>query len=145
MIPDPVSEGFVRPQADELTRRLSEPRRFIQVVTGPRQVGKTTMVLQATERSGLPTHYATADLPTVRTVRWIEQQWEAARLQADQADQDGAILVLDEIQKVPEWSEMVKYLWDEDTRLARPLKAVILGSAPLLVRRGLGESLAGRF
>lgn len=145
MTPDPAPHDFVRPQADDLTRRLSEPRRFIQVVTGPRQVGKTTMVLQATERSGLPTHYATADRPTVRTVRWIEQQWEAARLLVDQADRDGAVLVLDEIQKVPEWSEIVKYLWDEDTRLARPLKAVILGSAPLLVRRGLGESLAGRF
>lgn len=145
MTPDPVPDGFVRAQAADLGRRLSEPRRFIQVVTGPRQVGKTTMVLQATERSGLPTHYATADLPTVRTVRWIEQQWEAARLLADQADRDGAVLVLDEIQTVPDWSEMVKYLWDEDTRLARPLKAVILGSAPLLVRRGLGESLAGRF
>ncbi|MDE0375647.1 MAG: ATP-binding protein [bacterium] len=140
-----MSAGFVRPQADELTRRLSEPRRFIQVVTGPRQVGKTTMVLQATERSGLPTHYATADLPTAHPERWIEQQWEAARLLVDRADRDGAVLVLDEIQKVPGWSEVVKYLWDEDTRLARPLKVVILGSAPLLVRRGLGESLAGRF
>ena len=144
-MPDPTAGTYVRPQAEDLIRRLWEPRRFIQVVTGPRQVGKTTMVLQATERSSLPNHYATADLPTVRTVRWIEQQWEAARLLVDQADRSGAVLVLDEIQKVPDWSEMVKYLWDEDTRLDRPLKVVILGSAPLLVRRRLGESLAGRF
>ena len=81
----------------------------------------------------------------MRTVRWIEQQWEAARLLVAQADRNGAVLVLDEIQKVPDWSEMVKYLWDEDTRLDRPLKVVTLGSAPLLVRRGLGESLSGRF
>lgn len=141
----PSEAAFVRPQTEDLILRLAEPRRFIQVVTGPRQVGKTTMVLQATERSGLPTHYASADLPTVRSVRWIEQQWEAGRLLTDQADRDGAVLVLDEIQKVPEWSDTVKCLWDEDTRLDRPLKVVVLGSAPLLVQRDLGESLAGRF
>ena len=144
-MPDSTAETFVRPRAADLIQRLSEPRRFIQVITGPRQVGKTTMVMQATERSGLPTHYATADLPTVRTAGWIRQQWESGRLLADEADRDGAVLVLDEIQKVPDWSEMVKYLWDEDTRLCSRLKVVVLGSAPLLVRRGLGESLAGRF
>lgn len=145
MTPKPSEATFVRRQAEDLFLRLAEPRRFIQVVTGPRQVGKTTMVLQATGRSGLPTHYASADLPTVRSIRWVEQQWEAGRLLADQADQDGAVLVLDEVQKVPEWSDTVKYLWDEDTRFDRTLKVVVLGSAPLLVRRGLGDSLAGRF
>ena len=139
------SEPFVRPQAEDLIHRLSEPRRFIQVIAGPRQVGKTTLVLQATDRSGLPTHYANADLPTLHTAQWIEQQWEAARLLVDQAGRDGAVLVLDEIQKVARWSDTVKYLWDEDTRVGRPLKVVVLGSAPLLVQRGLGESLAGRF
>lgn len=137
--------AFVRRQAEDLILRLAEPRRFIQVVTGPRQVGKTTMVLQATGRSGLPTHYASADLPTARSVRWVEQQWEAGRVLADRADRDGAVLVLDEVQKVPGWSDTVKYLWDEDTRLDRPLKVVVLGSAPRFVRRGRGESLAGRF
>ena len=139
------SEPFVRPQAEDLIRRLSEPRRFIQVIAGPRQVGKTTLVLQATERSSLPIHYANADLPTMHTALWIEQQWEAARLLVDQAGRDGAVLVLDEIQKVARWSDTVKYLWDEDTRVGRPLKVIVLGSAPLLVQRGLGESLAGRF
>lgn len=140
-----ASEPFVRPQAEDLIHRLSEPRRFIQVIAGPRQVGKTTLVLQATARSGLPTHYANADLPTLHTVHWIEQQWEAARLLVEQADRDGAVLVLDEIQKVTHWSDAVKHLWDEDTRAGRPLKVIVLGSAPLLVQRGLGESLAGRF
>lgn len=140
-----ASEPFVRPQAEDLIHRLSEPRRFIQAIAGPRQVGKTTLVLQATERSGLPTHYANADLPTLHTVQWIEQQWEAARLLVNQAGRDGAVLVLDEIQKVTQWSDVVKYLWDEDTRADRPLKVIVLGSAPLLVQRGLGESLAGRF
>ncbi len=133
---------FRRPQAAELTRRLVEPRRFIQVVAGARQVGKTTLVQQVTEAAKVPVRYASADEPTLRGADWIAQQWEAARLTAGPA---GAILVLDEVQKAVNWSESVKRLWDEDTRERRPLKVVLLGSAPLLVQRGLTESLAGRF
>ena len=136
---------YHRPWADELAGRLREPRRFMQVVAGSRQVGKTTLAGQAAERSGLPTRYASADEPTLRGVGWIEQQWEAARGLADAADADGALLVLDEVQKVPRWPETVKRLWDADTRADRRLKVVLLGSAPLLVDRGLNESLAGRF
>jgi predicted AAA+ superfamily ATPase len=135
----------MRPQAADLSRRLGEPRRFLQVVAGARQVGKTTLVTQVTERSGLPRRFASADEPTLRGPEWIEQQWEAARLLAREADKRGALLVLDEVQKVPGWSEVVKRLWDEDTRSALPLKVVLLGSAPLLVQKGLTESLAGRF
>lgn len=136
---------YSRPQVRELAGRLREPRRFIQVVAGSRQVGKTTLAEQAARQSGRPTRYASADEPTLRGVQWIEQQWEAARSLADGADADGALLVLDEVQKVTGWSETVKRLWDADTRTGRPLKAVLLGSAPLLVERGLSESLAGRF
>ncbi len=139
------SSTYSRPQTQELAGRLREPRRFIQVVAGSRQVGKTTLAERAARRSGLPTRYASADEPTLRGVQWIEQQWEAARSLADEADADGALLVLDEVQKVTGWSETVKRLWDADTRTGRPLKVVLLGSAPLLVERGLGESLAGRF
>lgn len=135
----------VRPQARELVRRLLEPRRFIQVVAGARQVGKTTLAGQAARQSGLPTRHASADQPTLRGPSWIEQQWEAARSLAAGADAAGALLVLDEIQKVKGWSEAVKHLWDADTQRGRPLKVVLLGSAPLLVERGLSESLAGRF
>jgi predicted AAA+ superfamily ATPase len=108
-------------------------------------VGKSTLVQQVTERSGLQTRYASADEPTLRGGDWIAQQWDAARLTANSAGSPGAILVLDEIQKIPAWSETVKRLWDEDTRARRSLKLVILGSAPLLVAQGLTESLAGRF
>lgn len=139
------SSPYSRPQTQELVHRLREPRRFIQVVAGSRQVGKTTLAEQAAKQSGLPTRYASADEPTLRGVQWIEQQWEAARSLADGADADGALFVLDEVQKVTGWSETVKRLWDADTRAGRPLKAVLLGSAPLLVERGLSESLAGRF
>ncbi len=136
---------YRRPQAAELARRLAEPRRFIQVVAGPRQVGKTTLVQQVAEGLGAPVRYASADEPTLRGAEWIAQQWTAARLAARAADTRGAVLVLDEIQKIPGWSEAVKRLWDEDTRRRIPLKVVLLGSAPLLIARGMSESLAGRF
>jgi len=122
---------------------LAEPRRFLQVVAGPRQVGKSTLVQQVTGELSLPVRYASADEPTLRGADWISQQWEAARLEA--TGKEGAVLVLDEIQKIPAWSETVKRLWDEDTRKKRPLKVVLLGSAPLLMAQGLTESLAGRF
>ena len=136
---------YSRPRTGELVQRLHEPRRFIQVVAGSRQVGKTTLAGQAARRSGLPTRHASADEPTLRNTQWLEQQWEAARSLADEADANGALLVLDEVQKVTGWSEAVKHLWDTDSRTGRRLKVVLLGSAPLLVERGLGESLAGRF
>ncbi|MGQ9592212.1 MAG: ATP-binding protein [Planctomycetota bacterium] len=136
------TKAFRRPQAAELARRLSEPRRFIQVVTGARQVGKTTLVQQVVEEAGLPVRFASADEPTLRGPGWIAAQWEAARLSVGP---DGAILALDEVQKVPGWAESVKRLWDEDSRARRSLKVVLLGSAPLLVQQGLSESLAGRF
>ena len=136
---------FIRPQASELARRLKEPRRFIQGVSGARQVGKTTLALQVAERSKLPYHVASADEPTLRGAGWIESQWEEARLLADSAKRKGALLVLDEVHKVPHWAETVKHLWDEDTRKKQSVKTVLLGSAPLLIGRGLTESLAGRF
>ena len=135
--------AYQRTQAAVLSDRLAEPRRFLQVVAGPRQVGKSTLVQQVTDALGIPVRYVSADEPTLRGTDWIGQQWEAARLEA--AGKVGAVLVLDEIQKIPNWSETVKRLWDEDTRRKRPLKVVLLGSAPLLIAQGLTESLAGRF
>jgi predicted AAA+ superfamily ATPase len=137
--------AYQRPQAATLGARLAERRRFVQVLAGPRQVGKTTLVQQVAEASGLPTRFASADEPTLRGAPWIEQQWQAARLAAAEGGKAGALLVLDEIQKIPGWSETVKRLWDEDTRKRSPLKVVLLGSAPLLITQGLTESLAGRF
>jgi predicted AAA+ superfamily ATPase len=136
---------LVRAQGAVLRRRLAEPRRYIQVVAGPRQTGKTTLVRQIAPQAGMPFRYASADEPALRERGWIADQWEAARLEAGDAGRGGTLLVLDEIQKIPGWSETVKRLWDEDTRAKRPLKVVLLGSAPLLIQRGLTESLAGRF
>lgn len=134
--------SFQRPQAEVLAKRLGEPRRFIQVVTGSRQVGKTTLVEQVTSGQPLPVRFVSADEPILRDWIWLRQQWEAARVEAEQ---EGCILVVDEIQKVGQWSETVKQLWDEDTRKGARLKVVLLGSAPLLLQQGLTESLAGRF
>lgn len=141
MVSKPAGE-FERPQGAELARRLAEPRRFIQVLAGARQVGKTTLVQQVVQRLEVPVRYASGDEPTLRGPEWIAQQWEAARMTAGSGE---AVLVLDEVQKADGWSESVKRLWDEDTRAKRPLKVVLLGSAPLLVQQGLTESLAGRF
>ena len=124
---------------------MREPRRFVQVVAGARQVGKTTLVTQVVESVGIPHRFASADAPTLQAADWLSAQWQAARPLADGAGGEGAVLVLDEVQKIPNWSEVVKAHWDEDTRLRRPLKVILLGSAPLLVQQGLTESLAGRF
>ncbi|PKM15068.1 MAG: AAA family ATPase [Gammaproteobacteria bacterium HGW-Gammaproteobacteria-2] len=134
---------YQRPEAATLAARLAEPRRFMQVVAGPRQVGKTTLVQQVIDTLPLPVRQASADEPGLRSTDWIAQQWQAARLAIEGAG--GAVLVLDEIQKIPGWSETVKRLWDEDSRKKCPLQVVLLGSAPLLIAQGLTESLAGRF
>jgi len=131
-----------RKQASVVVQRLLEPRRFIQVLAGPRQVGKTTLAHQAAADCGLPFHYASADEPALRGREWVPQQWDAARLRAREGD---ALLILDEVQKIADWTETVKRLWDEDTASVTPLRVLILGSAPLLIGRGLTESLAGRF
>jgi predicted AAA+ superfamily ATPase len=127
-----------------LLKRLREKRRFLQVLAGPRQTGKTTLVRQVMKASFLPTHYASADEPGPRDRTWIEQQWDLARLKAKESE-EGGLLVLDEIQKASDWSSVVKLLWEADTRDGIPLKVVLLGSSPLLIQRGLTESLAGRF
>ena len=136
--------GFRRHYAAILDSRLREPRRFLQIVTGPRQVGKTTLVEQVVADTGRPSLIVSADEPTLRDAGWLAAQWDRARLLArDQAD--GAILVIDEVQKIAGWSETVKWHWDEDSRRGLDLRVVLLGSAPVLIRRGLSESLAGRF
>ncbi|MEX0754623.1 MAG: ATP-binding protein [Actinomycetota bacterium] len=130
---------------DLLVERLAEPRRFIQVLAGPRQVGKTTIARQATQQVRGPVHVASADDPSGRDLAWLRAQWTIGRTMARDAGEDGAVLVLDEVQKIPDWASLVKLLWDEDSASELSLRTVLLGSAPLVVQRGLGESLAGRF
>jgi len=104
-----------------LARRLAEPRRHLQVVTGARQVGRSTLVQQVTEDRRWPVRFVSADEPTLRDRAWLRQQWDAACLESEP---EGGVLVVDEVQKVEQWSETVKHLWDEDTRERRPLRVV---------------------
>jgi predicted AAA+ superfamily ATPase len=126
-----------------LFNRLKEKRKFIQVVAGPRQVGKTTMVQQVAADLEATTLYASADEPGLLAPNWIEQQWTVARQLAQTGKE--VVLILDEIQKLHQWSSSIKQLWDEDTRNHATLKVVLLGSTALLIQHGLTESLAGRF
>ncbi len=136
-------KSYKHPQFFKLKKRLKDSSRFIQVLSGPRQVGKTTLIHQVLKDLGLPCLYATADELFLQSPQWIYQQWEAARELAKK--EKTAILVLDEVQKIKNWSERVKLLWDEDQRKNISLKTVLLGSSPLLMKQGLGESLTGRF
>jgi predicted AAA+ superfamily ATPase len=137
--------AFRRAAYGTLRARLLEPRRFINVVAGPRQVGKTTLIRQVASDVDLPVHLVSADGPGLRDRSWLEAQWEVGRTLTRTSTPTAAVLVLDEVQKIPAWSETVKRLWDEDTAAGRDLRVFVLGSAPLLVQRGLSESLAGRF
>ncbi len=135
-----------RKQLQLLQQRLEkEPRRFIQVIYGPRQVGKTTLVRQFTDQTHLPYHFAAADAVPAGDQTWIAQQWEQARLRLAQTKTVEFLLVLDEIQKIDNWSEQVKKEWDQDTRTGERIKVILLGSSRLLIQQELSESLAGRY
>lgn len=138
------SRTYRRPVFDRLAARLAEDAVRIQVLGGPRQVGKTTVVRQVLREIDAPSHYASADDPALRDAAWLEAQWEEGRRLA-RARNGAAVLAVDEIQKVTGWAEAVKRLSDKDRGAELPLRVVLLGSAALLVQRGLGESLAGRF
>jgi predicted AAA+ superfamily ATPase len=154
---------FQRGQVATLIHRLAEPPSFIIALFGPRQTGKTTIIRQALSRIDRPWRYLAVDAPDqptlrfpsaaeetipprpqVRDTEWLVRQWEDARRAADRSPR-GFVLVLDEIQKISQWSETVKGLWDADRAEDRPLRVVILGSSPLWIQSGLSESLAGRF
>jgi predicted AAA+ superfamily ATPase len=132
-----MSPVFERPFVAELLQRLQGQPRLIQVLTGPRQVGKTTGVRQLMAQCGWPAHYASADDVLTSDRSWLLQQWQQALLLGNDA-----LLVIDEIQKVPNWSETLKALWDQQP--AR-LRVLLLGSSALQIHTGVSESLAGRF
>ncbi|MBI2607177.1 MAG: ATP-binding protein [Deltaproteobacteria bacterium] len=123
-----------------LRARLREGRPLIQVILGPRQVGKTTGVEQCL-RDFPRAHYANADESLYQSVEWIDEQWQAAKM----ADARAPILVIDEIQKIQRWSEKIKALWDAEWHAKSRFKLVLLGSSSPTLSAGLDESLAGRF
>ena len=163
--------AYERIQTSTLFKRLSDKPQRLTIVIGPRQTGKTTMVRQVLRQLDRPSHYVSVDepdpaiLPPVpdlggstpefpdqpevlpgspRDARWLVRNWEQARMVSDRSDR-GLVLAIDEIQKIPNWSETVKGLWDADRLHDRPLHIILLGSAPLLMQQGMSESLAGRY
>jgi predicted AAA+ superfamily ATPase len=137
-----VATPFELPIVAAIERRLVRPPSLVQVVVGPRQVGKTTAVRSVAARWRGPVHFAAADLPLPPGPEWIETQWALARRFSGRR---AALLVLDEVQKVRGWSEQVKALWDQDRAAGRSIRVVLLGSSALLLAMGVTESLAGRF
>ena len=128
-----------------LISRLLEPRKTLQVVAGPRQVGKTTMVKQVLTEISLPSLFFSADGVDADDTGWISDRWEEARVQMRYHSYEEFLLVFDEIHKIKNWSERVKKEWDTDSFHDLNLKVVLLGSSRLLMKKGLTESLAGRF
>lgn len=134
-----------RLQNDFLISCINEPRRTIQVVAGPRQVGKTTMVKQVLKEVAVPSLFFNADGVAPDDNAWIAARWEDARAQMRFGQNHEFLLVFDEIHKINNWSEQVKKEWDADSFNDVNMKVVLLGSSRLLLKKGLTESLAGRF
>ncbi len=162
---------YERTQISTLLSRMHEKPERLTIVTGPRQTGKTTLVQQMLGKLDRPFHYVSVDEPDsanirhipdfgnlpievaeqpdipiddLRDKRWLVRIWDEARMASERYDR-GLVLAIDEIQKIPNWSETVKGLWDADRRHNRTLHVILLGSAPLLLQQGLSESLAGRY
>lgn len=125
--------------------RIEEPRRFIQVVMGARQIGKSTVVRQVLGDLVLPYRFFSADNVPATTGSWIADCWNAVRSLMKVNGWACCVLVIDEIQKIQNWSEAVKKEWDDDTANGRDIRVLLLGSSRILLERGMSESLAGRF
>ena len=136
---------YQRPLFGTLLGRIREPRKFIQVIAGPRQVGKTTLALALKDKAGGLTDYYSADDANGYGAAWIDSLWESLRIRMGLEKKAGAILILDEVQKIADWSAAVKRQWDRDTREKRDIKLMLLGSSRMLLMDGLSESLMGRY
>lgn len=137
--------SYKREQIKDILSRIDEPRGKLQVIVGPRQVGKTTLMGQVLEECTLPYDSYSADDVTGVSADWLAQVWETARMKMLAQGNIKRLLVIDEVQKISNWSETVKAEWDRDTREKRELIVVLLGSSRMLIEKGLTESLAGRF
>lgn len=136
---------YERNQLIPLLKRFEEKRKFIQVLVGPRQVGKTTLAEQLIKKISIPYIFVSTDaIPSSNSI-WIDQQWETARINLSAKGAAQLLLVIDEIQKIQNWSEVIKKNWDLDTRNKTEIKVLLLGSSTLSIQKGLTESLAGRF
>ena len=136
---------YKKPEYKIITNRLLEEREFIQVVMGPRQVGKSTVVKQVLKDIDIPYLFYSADNVPASNSAWISDCWSAVRSLKENKSWHDVILVIDEIQKIANWSEVVKKEWDFDSFNDINIKVLLLGSSRVLLEKGLSESLAGRF
>ena len=136
---------YKRAEYQKIKSRLEEGRTFIQVVMGARQIGKSTVVKQVLKDLSLPYQFYSADNVPATNTAWISNCWAATRSLKENNGWESVILVIDEIQKIANWSEVVKKEWDDDTFHDRNIKVLLLGSSRVLLEKGLSESLAGRF
>jgi len=136
---------YKRSEYQIIKSRLEEPRRFIQVVMGARQIGKSTVVKQVLKNLDASYQLFSADNVPATNSAWISNCWAAVRSLKESKELESIILVIDEIQKIANWSEVVKKEWDDDTFHDRNIKVLLLGSSRVLLEKGLSESLAGRF
>lgn len=136
---------YLRKQFYELEKRINEKKNLIQVITGPRQSGKTTLAQQITNKLQLPYHFVSADTVPSNYSLWVTQQWDIARSKFKNSSSKIFLLIIDEIQKINNWSEYVKKEFDKDRLLKLNIKVILLGSSTLLISKGLTESLFGRF
>lgn len=136
---------YKRPEYQKIKSRLEEDRKFIQVVMGARQIGKSTLVKQILNDISLPFQFFSADNVPAINSGWVSNCWEATRSLKESNGWDSIVLVIDEIQKISNWSEVVKKEWDNDTFHDQNIKVLLLGSSRVLLEKGLSESLAGRF
>lgn len=136
---------YKRAEYQVIKSRLNEQRRFIQVVMGARQIGKSTVVKQVLKDMDIPFQLFSADNVPATNSAWISNCWAAVRSLLKNRKLESIILVIDEIQKIANWSEVVKKEWDDDTFHDRNIKVLLLGSSRVLLEKGLSESLAGRF
>ncbi len=136
---------FERKQLKLLRNRLEEKTSYIQILSGTRQVGKTTLVEQLLQYINFPYQFSTADNIPSSDTNWISIQWETARVKLKTSEAASVLLIIDEVQKIDNWSDAVKKEWDEDRRKNVNVKVILLGSSALLIDKGLTESLTGRF
>ena len=136
---------YKRRQFNELKSRIEEARNKIQVISGPRQVGKSTLVKQVLKEMSIDFTFISADNVEKDNLCWINEVWETARQRMKLKKEREYLLVIDEVHKVNNWSEAVKKEWDDDTFNDVNIKVILLGSSRLLIKDGLTESLAGRY
>lgn len=136
---------YIRKQLEVLESRICEPRGKIQVLSGARQIGKSTLIAQLLERIDMPHLAVSADNVMAGDTEWISNRWNTVRALMRAGGHKEMLLVIDEVHKVDNWSEAVKMEWDADTMNHINIKVVLLGSSRLLVKDGLTESLMGRY